>query len=156
MLTIICITFGRGCRLLSLIFVFKLGPVPVGCGTAQSAGQLCQDSTKSWTLLQGARKQSRDYTGDVPVSGVYSISCTNPLPKSSLSRDGQIIQLSEVSGTVRASRLFRSLGLQRLWYSFRNPGCAPLCRSPCAGPRFPSSFSALGETQDFPVPIKEN
>lgn len=44
-------------------------------------------------------------TEDVSVSSVYSISYTNPLPKSDLSCDGQIIQLSEVSGVVIVSQL---------------------------------------------------
>lgn len=71
----------------------------------------------SSTSLQGGKKQYSDYTEDVSASSVYSISYTNPLPKSDLSCDGQIIQLSEVSGMVIASQLFCSLSFRRLSFS---------------------------------------
>jgi len=93
---------------------------PVKCSTDRWEA-LWGQHRKNWTSLASrcreGKKQCSDYTEDVSVSSVYSISYANPLPKSDLSCDGQIIQLSEVSGLVITSQLFHFLSFHRLSFS---------------------------------------
>lgn len=98
-------------RFASLWVIFRIGPALVGSGAEQQEA-LQGQHRESWTTPAPCCREGKNnavITGDVSESCVYSISPTNPLPKSDLSRDGQIIQLSEVSGMVIVSQPFCSL-----------------------------------------------
>lgn len=108
---------------------FRISAVLAASGAEQQ--EALQGQHRESTLLQGGEKQCSDYTGDVSASSVYSISPTNPLPKSDLSGDGQIIQLSEVSGMVIVSQPLCSLisqsFLSELLRTLKHT--PPLCRA---------------------------
>lgn len=111
----------------------------------------------SGTLIQRGKKQYGDYTEDVSVSGVYSISYANPLPKSDLSCDGQIIQLSEVSGMVTASQLFCPLVFTDFLSAHEKTSCRPPCRALNTGWRShsPPSLPLEKNRMSFPSADKE-
>lgn len=111
----------------------------------------------SGTLIQRGKKQYGDYTEDVSVSSVYSISYANPLPKSDLSCDGQIIQLSEVSGMVTASQLFCPLVFTDFLSAHEKTSCRPPCRALNTGwrSRSPPSLPLEKNRMSFPSDDKE-
>lgn len=111
----------------------------------------------SGTLIQRGKKQYGDYTEDVSVSSVYSISYANPLPKSDLSCDGQIIQLSEVSAMVTASQLFCPLVFTDFLSAHEKTWCPPPCRAQNTGWRShsPPSLPLEKNRMSFPSADKE-
>lgn len=122
-------------------------------------GQHRESRTSPAPCYGEGKKQYSDYIEDVSASSVYSISYTNPLPKSDLSCDRQIIQLSEVSGMAIASQLFCPSVFTDFLWAHEKTRCPPLRRALYPGWRSHSPHSLPSGKKPgcpFPVLIRKN